>query len=213
MALLILLMRSLFSLLSLLLSSTMAPSKRVVIRAEARTAVPILPHPSGGQGFAYSIDLRQSAMTIKATGQENTAAIQNLRAQRLWPSRRTTCRLRARVQQTDHLRCFASTLFNASCHSRCTKYATTRIFSKKFGMQSMAFQTLKSTSPPVVSILIIVEYIVLYTFFLLIGNAISRIVRDSRETFELYESLDSQTFESLDCQSVPESGLSNRMRV
>jgi hypothetical protein len=67
----------------------MAPQKRFKHRPRMRTAVRATPHPSGGNGYAYSHDFRQFNLFAVQAGRENDPLMEQARQLRLVPSTRT----------------------------------------------------------------------------------------------------------------------------
>ena len=73
-------------------------------RPVEKTPIRATQHPSIGRGFAYSMDMRLQAMTVKLLGRENDALFQHMRGNRTHPSKRTTKRHLHRLQTRGHFR-------------------------------------------------------------------------------------------------------------
>ena len=84
----------------------MAPTKRPKTRAENLTQKALKPHPSIGGGHAYGQEFRDLAQHISGMGLENYPLFHVLRQLHLYPSRRTTARWRARLQERGNYRRF-----------------------------------------------------------------------------------------------------------
>jgi hypothetical protein len=67
----------------------MARQKHFKHRPHKKTAVRVTPHPSGGNGYAYSHEFRQFKMYAVQTGGENDPLMEQAHQLRLVPLTRT----------------------------------------------------------------------------------------------------------------------------